>query len=179
MAHVSMARSLPVEPLDAGAFRPFGDVIDFDGAHPTHSINGGTAQRASDLARVEAMAGGHVAISLVRARPRRLPFRLECLERHVCGSQAFVPLGASRWLVVVAGGGADPQPQHLRAFVASARQGVNYARGIWHHPLLAVDRSAQFLVVDRVADDGREDCEVVDLGPHDLWIDPPSERSRR
>ncbi len=67
---------------------------------------------------------------------------------------------ASRWLVIVAPGGRAPDPHRLRAFVASGVQGVNYARGTWHHPLIVLDHDAEFLVVDRVADDGVEDCAV-------------------
>ena len=166
-ATVVNRRVLVAEPLTAEAFRAYGDVIDRghdERARGTGlSINAGTAWRRHDLARVESARGGHVAISIVRAAPRPLPFRLQCVERHVRGTQAFVPLGASRWLVVVCGGGAMPQVDALRVFVASTGQGVNYARGTWHHPLIAIDRASDFLVVDRVADDGVEDCEIRDL----------------
>jgi len=37
----------------------------------------------------------------------------------------------------------------LRAFIASGTQGVNYARGVWHHYSLALDHEADFLVIDR------------------------------
>jgi ureidoglycolate lyase len=59
----------------------------------------------------------------------------------------------------------------LRAFIASGRQGVNYARGTWHHPLLVIDRAAEFLVLDRIPDDGGEDCEVLDLSAQDIWLE--------
>jgi len=164
-------RTLVAEPLDAEAFKAYGEVIDRRGTRPSHAINGGTAQRVDDLARVDtSMRGGHVGISLVRASPRSLPFRIEFMERHVRGSQAFVPLDAQRWIVVVAPRGRAPRPQQLRAFVASGTQGVNYARGTWHHPLIALDREAEFLIVDRVAEDGREDCEVCELGEEALWV---------
>jgi ureidoglycolate lyase len=164
-------RTLVAEPLDAKAFEPYGEVIDRRRTRPAHAINGGTAQRLDDLARVDAsLRGGHVAIGLVRASPRPLPFRLECMERHVQGSQAFVPLDAARWLVIVAPRGRAPRADRLRAFVASGWQGVNYARGTWHHPLIALDREAEFLVVDRMADDGREDCELRGCGRETLWV---------
>jgi ureidoglycolate lyase len=69
------------------------------------------------------------------------------MERHPDGSQLFCPLQDRAWLVVVC---RDPHdPSTYRAFVASGRQGVNYARGVWHHPLLVLDRDSRFLVVDR------------------------------
>jgi ureidoglycolate lyase len=70
------------------------------------------------------------------------------MERHPLGSQAFVPLGEVRYAVVVAPAG-ELDPTQLRAFWVNAGQGVNYAKGVWHHPLLAFDRVSDFLVVDR------------------------------
>ncbi|HZV93447.1 MAG TPA: ureidoglycolate lyase [Caldimonas sp.] len=157
-------RTLVATLLDEASFAPYGDVIDRRSVAADVSINGGTARRTSDLARVDASPrGGHVALSLVRALPRPLPMRLECMERHLRSSQAFVPLDATRWLVVVAARGRAPAVRRLRAFLASGEQGVNYARGTWHHPLIALDRECRFLVVDRIADDGAEDCEVWPL----------------
>ena len=40
-------------------------------------------------------------------------------------------------------------PSTVRAFRASARQGVNYHRGVWHHPIMALRDDDEFLVVDR------------------------------
>lgn len=37
----------------------------------------------------------------------------------------------------------------MRAFVARADQGVNYAKGVWHHPLIALNEVCDFIVVDR------------------------------
>ena len=127
-----------------------------------------------DLARIDARARRRTsAISIVRAQPRgRCRFGLQCVERHRLGSQAFVPLdGVALARRRRAAGDACRQRDELRAFIASGEQGVNYARGTWHHPLIAIDRAAEFLVVDRVADDGREDCEVVERVDGTLWID--------
>ncbi len=35
----------------------------------------------------------------------------------------------------------------MRAFVSDGWQGVNYAKGVWHHPLLALDEVSDFVVV--------------------------------
>jgi ureidoglycolate lyase len=40
-------------------------------------------------------------------------------------------------------------PSSYRAFAASGRQGVNYARNCWHHPLLVVGDASPFVVIDR------------------------------
>ena len=70
------------------------------------------------------------------------------MERHPLGSQLFYPLQDKPWLVVVC---SDPQdPQSYRAFEAHGQQGVNYARNVWHHPLLVLEVESRFLIVDRV-----------------------------
>ncbi len=71
------------------------------------------------------------------------------LERHPLSSQAFVPLSAARFLLVVAAPGESVLPGGIRAFVSDGRQGVNYRRGVWHHPVLALDAETDFLVIDR------------------------------
>jgi ureidoglycolate lyase len=41
---------------------------------------------------------------------------------------------------------------------------VNYARGVWHHPLIVLDAAADFIVVDR---GGKEaNCEETYLSEH-------------
>jgi len=169
-SNVGGGLTLHAEQLTAEAFRPFGDVVDRRALGPTLAINGGTAQRLHDLTRIDVARGGHAAISVVRAQARTLPFRIECMERHLRGSQAWLPLGGARWIVVVSAPGRRPAGPSLRAFVASDVQGVNYRRGTWHHPLVALGADAEFLVVDRVADDGGEDCEVVDFAAQDVRV---------
>jgi ureidoglycolate lyase len=39
--------------------------------------------------------------------------------------------------------------QAIRAFVSRPDQGVNYAPGTWHHPLLSLQRPGRFVVIDR------------------------------
>jgi ureidoglycolate lyase len=69
------------------------------------------------------------------------------MERHPLGSQIFYPLQDQPWLVVVCG---DPEDaSSFRAFQATGRQGVNYARNVWHHPLLVNANESRFFVVDR------------------------------
>jgi ureidoglycolate lyase len=51
-------------------------------------------------------------------------------------------------VIVVAPAGEFDSTQ-MRGFWTDAWQGVNYAKGVWHHPLLALDQVSDFLVVDR------------------------------
>lgn len=145
-----MTETLPtlrVKPLTRDAFAPFGEVIDAAAAKQVYAINDGTAQRYHDLATLDcAHEGGRVILSLVRAEPRALPFEIAMLERHPLGSQAFLPLAvATRYLVVV----SESPETTPRVFLAENGQGINLHRGTWHHPLLALDRVSDFLVIDR------------------------------
>jgi len=140
---------LPIAPLSRAAFQPFGDVIETEGA-AHFAINNGAATRFHDLARVDvAPEGGHALVNIFRARALPMPLTIAMLEKHPLGSQAFMPLGAAPFLVVVAPPGEAVAPDGLRAFLTDGRQGVNYARGVWHHPVIALDCETDFLVVDR------------------------------
>jgi ureidoglycolate lyase len=146
---------LRVEPLTPAAFAPFGEVIAPDAARTQYAVNDGTSQRFHALGHVEC-DGGAPVLSIFRAQPRALPFAVRVLERHPRGSQAFVPLSAAPYLVVVAEDPAQPP----RCFLARG-QGVNFRAGTWHHPLLALERESDFLVVDREGDD--DNCDEVAL----------------
>jgi ureidoglycolate lyase len=100
-------------------------------------------------------------VSIFRGQPRTLPFEVRMMERHPHGSQAFMPLSGQPYLVVVAPPGAAPTADTLRVFLAGPQQGVNYAAGVWHHPLLALHQTCDFLVLDR--DGSTPNCDEVQL----------------
>jgi ureidoglycolate lyase len=151
---------MKIEPLTQASFAPFGDVIEIEGAQH-YPINQGFAERFNDLARVDVgPADGSVNVSIVTAKVRPKPIALKLMERHPLGSQIFYPLQDRPWLVVVC---VEPQDaRSFRAFRATGRQGINYARNTWHFPLLVLEDENRFLVVDR-------------KGPgtnlEELWID--------
>lgn len=160
---------LPALPLSAEAFAPFGQVIECAG-HAGYAINEGSSQRFTDLAQLEADAEGRLALSIFRAEARQAPFALSCLERHPLGSQAFMPLHGQAFLVVVAEArpvSAQPAPESLRVFVSNGRQGINFRRGVWHHPLLALS-AGDFLVADRLGPG--DNCEAVDIAGWQIGI---------
>jgi ureidoglycolate lyase len=164
------ATFLPIEPLNADAFRPFGEVIEAGSGAQQFPINDGFATRFHDLARVDANAcGGRAGISIFRALPRTLPMRLCVMERHPLGSQAFVAMSELPFLVVVAPPTEALQLQQIRCFLAAAGQGVNYAPGTWHHPLIALERSSDFLVIDRCAGTG-SNIDEVDVLAASIWL---------
>lgn len=138
---------LTIEPLSKSAFAPFGDVVEMEDSPPI-DINQGFAQRFNDLCRVDVSAGdGEANVSLFLGQPRPMPLEIMVMERHPLGSQMFYPLQDREWLIAVC---ADPRAlSSYRAFRASGRQGVNYARNVWHHPLLVLDPNSRFLILDR------------------------------
>lgn len=140
---------LTAQPLTAGAFAPYGDVIAASGQ--VSRINQGMGGRCSNLAQVDVSAdGGRAAISVITCIPESLPINLRLMERHPLGSQCFVPLNGQRYVVVVAPAGEPPKREDLRAFLCRGYQGVNYHRGVWHHPMLALDRPCEFAEFHRI-----------------------------
>jgi len=141
--------AIKIEPLTRKDFAEFGDVIEITGDTASHHINAGTTQRFHDLATV--VATGEEArpiISMARAQPFELPLSLEMVERHPNGSQAFIPLRPTRFLVVVAPD-ENGKPGTPRAFMATPGQAINYFLGTWHGVLTALDAETDFLIVDR------------------------------
>jgi ureidoglycolate lyase len=118
-----MPDTLPIQPLTSAGFAPFGDVVEFEG-HDSFPINKGMADRYHALADVE--LGGEQAraiISLVDSRKFDMPRKVDHLEHHPLGSQAFLPLDASPF--------------------------INYRLGTWHHVLLTPYAAMRFICVDR------------------------------
>ncbi len=147
-----MTKTIKIEPLTHKAFLAFGDVIEVTPDTTSHPINDGTTQRFHDLATAVATGeDARVIISIARAQPFSLPLTLEMLERHPYGSQAFVPLKPTHFLVVVAPD-EDGKPGTPRAFMAAPGQGINYFLGTWHAVLTALEPDTDFLIVDREGD---------------------------
>ncbi len=145
-----MARfDLHPELLTPDAFADYGDVIAMDGADK-RVINDGTTIRYHDLAKIDvADENGRPLVSIFRASAVQLPLRLWLMERHPIGSQVFWPLSAEPFLVVVASAGPSPNTGDLRAFHVPPGTGVNYARSVWHHPLISMNATSDFMVIDR------------------------------
>jgi ureidoglycolate lyase len=121
-------REITPQALTADAFAPFGEVIEASDRAEQIAINYGQTTRFNDLAHID-VAGGHAIVSIFRGRPLDPPL-LKIFERHPLGSQSFTPLSG-------------------RVFHAAAHQGVNYAKGVWHHYLLPLGAESDFLVIDR------------------------------
>jgi ureidoglycolate lyase len=139
---------LQAAPLTPEAFAAFGDVIDAAGAANSYPINQGFTTRFHDLANIDVRdEAGETCVSIFRSKPLS-PVVIRLMERHPLGSQAFIPLERRPYLVVVANPG-EFNIANVRAFRARGDQGVNYAKGVWHHFLLALESPSDFLVIDR------------------------------
>ncbi|WP_026959389.1 ureidoglycolate lyase [Aliagarivorans taiwanensis] len=145
------ARRLKVRPLTQQAFAPFGQVIE---ARPGESfeINQGSTERYHNLAELEfSGSAARPIINIFRGQAYQDAL-LALMEYHPYGSQLFMPLNQRPYLVVVAPKG-ELNEDEICAFLAQGHQGVNYAAGVWHHPLLALEQTSDFLVVDRAGDE--------------------------
>ena len=162
---------LNAEPLSKKGFEPYGDVIETEDAKH-FPINAGKIERYHDLANIEldTAQDGRVLISIFKcSEPSQLPYRVEVIERHCLGSQAFIPLYPARMLIVVGPAVDSIQADQLEAFVSNGQQGINYRPGVWHMPLIAFDENQQFLVVDRGG--GGENLEEIRFDEIELFVD--------
>lgn len=147
-------------PLTPERFAPFGDVIDV-GRNPASGMNDARFDRFDDLCNID-IVDGDVAVSIARSRtPSTLPYRVDMVERHPLGSQAFVPLSRCKMIVVVAPPGESVEAADLKAFETNGEQGINYRRGTWHMPLLALTGQQRYLIIDRGGDG--KNCDVHEL----------------
>ena len=138
-----------IEPMNADAFAPFGDLLEAKGM-PDKMINQGLCGRFHDRARMD-FSDGRAGISIFHAEKRDLPLKLDLVERHPDGSQAFVPMSHQPFLVVVAED-QNGTPQNIRAFLTEAGQAINIHRGVWHGVLTPLYDPGLFAVIDRIGE---------------------------
>lgn len=145
------------QPLTPEAFAPFGQVL----------------ETPSDVPRLDHAAklfnGRQNAVPnllVARVEPRALPLDVEVMERHPASSQAFCPLDVARYLVLVCPSTSTdaPDTEEIQAFIVRPTQGINYAPGVWHHPITPLDTAGTFAVL--IWEDGSEqDTEWFTLDP--------------
>jgi len=140
---------LNLKPLTQEAFAPFGDVIQKQGHYP-EDINFGQTRKYAGLAQIDvADEGGTATVHIYRSRPVSLPFRIEVMEYHPLGSQAFIPLHQRPFLVVVAPAAEILDFDSIEGFFTNGEQGVNLKKGVWHHYQLSLLENSDYLVIER------------------------------
>ena len=142
-------RILEPVPLTRSAFSVFGEVIELEGARQI-PINQGLTTRFHDLFTLDCCAeGGYPSVNVFRTDPLPLPHRVEMMERHPFGSQAFWPLDRYPFFILVAPPGDSVSADNLILFRTSGHQGVNFFRNTWHHFQIVTGNRRDFIVVDR------------------------------
>jgi len=146
-----VTKHIQAEALSSTAFSPYGDVIETQ-CSASDSMNDRRFDRFSDLASVDIVGPEKAMVHVVRSiDATSLPYEFVQLERHPLGSQAFVPLSEFVFVVVVAPPGDKVDATDIRAFVSNGGQGINYHRGTWHMPLIALSAGQRFLVIERAS----------------------------
>jgi len=129
-------------------FSKFGDMITTKNIKPL-DINNGYAKRYDDIAKINTSKdNGETTISIFSALKRTFPMKIDMMEKHPLGSQAFIPMKETTFIAFVAPNGDKPDLNKIEAFIIPPGIGINYNPGIWHFPLISTE-DMNFLVVDR------------------------------
>ena len=129
-------------------FSKFGQIIDTSKKN-YFRINNGYAKRYDNLGKINTSTKkGKVIVSIFSAKKRLFPMKIDMMEKHPLGSQAFIPMKEASFLVFVAPKGTKPNPKKIEAFTIPKQTGINYNPGVWHFPLIST-KNMNFLVIDR------------------------------
>ena len=129
-------------------FKKFGDLISTKKGKPI-KINNGYAKRFDNLCSINtSLKKGNTIMSIFSAKKRKFPMSVKMMEKHPLGSQAFVPMSATKFFVFVAPKGKKPNTKKIESFIVPKQTGINYKPGIWHFPLISI-KNMNFLVIDR------------------------------
>ena len=129
-------------------FAAYGDLISSDDIKPM-DINAGYAKRFDNLVNINTSKdGGKTIVSIFSALKRTFPMKIDMMEKHPLGSQAFIPMNETTFLCFVAPPGESPEIDKIQSFIIPPKTGINYKPGIWHFPLISTE-DTDFLVIDR------------------------------
>ena len=149
-------------------FKKFGDMISTEDIKPLE-INNGFAKRYDGIANLDTKKNnGESTICIFSALKRSFPMKIDMMEKHPLGSQAFIPMKETVFLSFVAPEGEKPDLTRVEAFIIPKGIGVNYNPGIWHFPLISTE-DMNFLVVDRKGEG--DNLIIHDLKEENISID--------
>jgi len=144
-----MIYELQTQPLTTNAFKAFGEIIDATG-EPDKIINQGLCGRYHNLVQLD-FTTGKAGISVFNAEARSLPFKLEMMERHPEGSQAFIPMHQYPFLIIVSHD-KNGVPDTPISFISKPGQGINIFKNTWHGVLCPLHSPGLFAVIDRIGE---------------------------
>ena len=143
-----MSKTITPKPITKENFSKFGDLITTKNIEPI-TINDGYAKRFDNIAKLDtSKENGKTTISIFSALKRTFPMKVNMMESHPLGSQAFIPMKETTFLCFVAPSGEKPDLNKIESFIIPPGLGINYKPGTWHFPLISTE-DMNFLVVDR------------------------------
>ena len=155
------------KPITKENFAKYGDVITTKDIKPLE-INDGYAKRFDGIANLDtSIDGGETTICIFSALKRSFPMKINMMEKHPLGSQAFIPMQETTFLVLVAPKGSKPNINEIESFIVPPNIGVNYNPGIWHFPLIST-KDMNFLVVDRKG--SGDNLVLEDLNKEEIFL---------
>ena len=129
-------------------FSAYGDLISSYDIKPM-DINAGYAKRFDNLANINTSQNeGKTIVSIFSALKRTFPMKIDMMEKHPLGSQAFIPMKETTFLYFVAPPAESPELSKIQSFIIPPKTGINYKPGVWHFPLISTE-DTNFLVIDR------------------------------
>ena len=155
------------KPITKENFSKYGDVITTKDIKPLE-INDGYAKRFDGIANLDtSINAGETTICIFSALKRTFPMKIDMMEKHPLGSQAFIPMQETTFLVLVAPKGSKPNINEIESFIVPPHIGVNYNPGIWHFPLIST-KDMNFLVVDRKG--SGDNLVLEDLNKEEIFL---------
>ena len=143
-----MSKTITPKPITKENFSKFGDLITTKDIDPI-TINDGYAKRFDNIAKLDtSKENGKTTISIFSALKRTFPMKVNMMESHPLGSQAFIPMKETTFLCFVAPSGENLDLNKIESFIIPPGLGINYKPGTWHFPLISTE-DMNFLVVDR------------------------------
>ena len=156
------------KPITKENFNKFGDMITTANIKPLE-INNGYAKRYDGIVKLDTKKdNGESTICIFSALKRSFPMKVDMMEKHPLGSQAFIPMKETIFLSFVAPEGDKPDLTKVEAFIIPKGIGVNYNPGVWHFPLISTE-NMNFLVVDRKGEG--DNLVIHDLEKENVTID--------
>ena len=161
------------EKISGSNFKDYGDLISLKDSKDNFTINQGWTRRYNNLSNFFSLEKNNStpSISIFKGYKRPSPLNINMLECHPLASQAFIPLNGSNWPIIVCTGNINnPNLKNLKCFIARKNQGINIYPGIWHHPLITLDQTQDFLIIDRNNKDDLDNENLVECEFNDILV---------
>ncbi|MEE2960682.1 MAG: ureidoglycolate lyase [Myxococcota bacterium] len=157
---------LPIQRISRELYSPYGDLIaGKDGSGGGEVANQGTAEAFHNLASFKNLRpdSASPSISVFRVQPlSQTNLRLKLLEKHPYSTQFFIPMNAVAYLAIVALGDEHPEVDTLKVFKVPGNQAIGYHPGVWHYPMVALERVTDFVTMTYQIGNS-EDCVIQEF----------------